>query len=165
MLLQSACSKEQKNMNKVNQDIIIYTKTEKVYDHNKIASAINRGESMFDYLESLNIENYKALKNCCYTVLQTTNGLQLLMFDSDGMHGIIQPVTFSSITNKKFVENLKVGTPLKNVMEVDPDGNYDFLYHSWTAYPQISYHYFEDGNCYSIEYVNGVISNIVLFTI
>ena len=45
-----------------------------------------------------------------------------------------------------------VGTSLDEIMTLDPDANYDFLYASWTEYPKISYHHTADGRIVAFYY-------------
>ena len=46
--------------------------------------------------------------------------------------------------NSEEFDQFSVGDSFKKVMEFDPNGDYPFLYASWSGYPKISYHYTAD---------------------
>lgn len=53
---------------------------------------------------------------------------------------------------KRNFKKFKVGTPLDEVMETDPDGCYLFLYTGMTDAPKTSQHYTKDGYLITIDY-------------
>lgn len=147
------------------QNILIYNQIDIVHDHDEILDTLNQTENMFDFCEAVNIDRYKSINNIKYVVLKTTDGLHLVFFDSDGANATMQKIRFSHISNKDSVSLLKVGMALEDVQIADPDGQYDFLLHSSGNYPQISYHYFESGDCFAVRYENNVIAEILFFTL
>lgn len=166
IFLLTSCQKEEQHILKeVNQDIIIYSQIDTVSNHEEVVSILNQNVNMFTFCETLNISQYKSSGNMVYTVIKTTNGLFMVLFDSDGAHATIQQIEFSPIANKDRFANLKVGMTLEDARAADPDGRYDFLFHSSRNYPRISYHYFENGDCYSVRYEENVIAEIAHFTL
>ena len=47
---------------------------------------------------------------------------------------------------------IPIGVSVKQVQKIDPDGDYDFMFTSWSGYPQTSHHYTSDGYAFSIDY-------------
>ena len=152
-------------MVKVDQDVLIYNQIDTIYDHEEILNISNKNIDIFKFCEVLGINQYKSVGNINYTVLKTTKGLFLVLFDGDITHATIQQIRFSSITNQNSFDNLKVGMTLGNARTADPDGQYEFLLHSSQNYPRISYHYFENGDCFSVKYEGDIIVEIAHFTL
>ena len=76
----------------------------------------------------------------------------LLYFNKDSSFANYRIISFSSESSKIELKEILIGTPIDTVKKIDPQGNYSFLLHSWTKYPQISYHYFRDGSGYAVQY-------------
>lgn len=162
----SSCKKEESYvMKEISQDEITYNQISTVYDHDEIVNLLNQQVNMFTICEKFNISQYKSVNKMYYTIIKTSKGLFSIMFDTDGTKANISPITFSSINNKENIEKLKVGMTLKDVQTADPDGQYNFLYHNSANYPRISYHYFVNGDAFSIKYEADIITQIVIFTI
>lgn len=78
--------------------------------------------------------------------IKTEKGWTLIVFDKDRKFANMKEIHWSKNFDKsEFMEQLKVGLTLAEVQQFDPDGDYTFLYVSWTDYPQKSYHYSSDG--------------------
>ena len=54
--------------------------------------------------------------------------------------------------SKECFDTLSKGKSLDDVMKIDPNGEYLFLYRSWVGTPRISTHYTEDGYLITIEF-------------
>lgn len=87
--------------------------------------------------------------------IKTEKGWVLVVFDKDRKFVNMKEIHWSKKLDKSdFMEQLKVGLNLAEVQKLDPDGDYTFLYVSWTDYPQKSYHYSADGFEIIISYGN-----------
>ena len=121
-------------------------------------------------LEELNnrivLECVKKTFNCYYAVLKTDQGWVIIYFDKDEKFSNEQQIIISENTNKDIMDSLKIGMSLEEVRKADPDGDYSFIYFSWSGYPQVSYHYLADGNVYYISYDDSFcISDIYTFVL
>ena len=149
----------------VNQKTVIYTQINMTYDHNEFLGVLTKNKNLNDFCEALKISQYKTINNSNYIVLQTTQGLFLVFFDEKGENATLQQIKFSPSQHKNAIINLCSGMTLEDSQKADPDGQFDFLQHSWGDYPEISYHYFEDGDVYCVNYEKGIVVDIVHFTI
>lgn len=165
IVILASCDKGRNVVRLADQSTIMYTKIDTVYDHEEVLTALGQNEDMFVFFDKFNIKQYKSISNTNYTVLKTSNGLHLVLFDCNGKHSTINDIKFSTSENEKNLNVLKIGMTLNDVKVADPEGNYDFLLHSWQEYPQISYHFFENGDAYCIQYLNHKISEIIFFTL
>lgn len=161
-----SCSKEEDvTLKLVDQNFIIYSQIESECLYDEVLELINQNVDMRTFCKALDISHYKTVSNSLYTVIRTTNGYYVSLFDEEGGSATLLPIRFSQSSDQEQVSNLRVGMTLSDARKADPNGQYDFIYHSWSGYPCISYHYFENGYCYSIEYADNSISNIICFTI
>ena len=74
----------------------------------------------------------------------------VLLFDGSGM--CVSGNTYRIKLLRSDFDSLTAGDSLKDVMGVDPDGEYLFLYSGRNDVPRISSHYTHDGYLISIEY-------------
>jgi len=148
----------------IEQGKIIYTELEATHDYNEV-SVFLRDNTHSSFVEKYQVQYYKTVNSIDYTVIKTTNGYCLVFFGDDNAQSSIQKIVFSDAGNQNKLQSLSVGSTLEEVRAADPTGQYDFLYASQSEFPQISYHYFISGDCYCIEYSDGIISNILYFTI
>ena len=109
--------------------------------------------------------SFKQLGVLIYTVVRTPKHLYLVWFDEAGKYSFNREIVFSDIESKTKIESIKKGDDLDSVMQADKCGEYDFLFASWSGFPQISYHFFEDGSAYEIHYKDSVVSEVYVFTI
>ena len=157
-------------MEEVGQDTIIFHQIDTVHEYEDLSQLIENRANMNDMCKALNISQYKQVDNEYYIIVKTTEKSFRICFDSEGEYMFTITINFSPIANKEALSNLKEGARLEDVMEADPEGDYPFLYASWTLYPRYSYHYFEDGSgfhfcCEQDEDGNYVVYKIVYFTI
>ena len=120
---------------------------------------------MHDFCRRFEISEYKVIGQTSYVIINTTNGLILVQFDLQGNYVAKQQIEFSPIHCENNINNIQIGMSLDDVRLADPTKKYDFLLHSSSKYPQISYHFFEDGKVYYIYFENYIVKNIVVFTI
>lgn len=85
-------------------------------------------------------------------VYRTDAGWALVSFDSERLFQGISEVQISGTLEASDFEIIKIGTKVAEVKELDPSGDYTFMYASWSNYPQCSYHYTRDGYEIAIFY-------------
>ena len=165
IVLVSCNSKEPVSMTYVEQDRILYPDLEVTHDFSEVWDSVRQKHDVQSFIEKYQVQYYKTVNSVDYTVIKTNEGFCVVFFGRDDIVSNIKIVVFSDTENKNKLESLSVGSTLGDAQTADPTGQYDFLSASWSGYPQISYHYFSDGDCYAIEYSDGKISNITLFTL
>ncbi len=166
MISTISCEKRKEYaVKKVNQDMIIYNQLEKTYDYNEILNYLENNKNMKDFYEEYNVEYYKIVMEMYYTVLKTNVGIVIITFNMQEIYNEIHCVVFSNESCEDSIENIRTGITLDEVRAIDPNGNYVSMLHNWTGYPQISYHYFNNGKCFAIKYNNNVVEKIESFTI
>ena len=164
ILLLVSCTKGERMLEKVEQDSILYTQLIKTSDYNTVNDKLRKSENVYNILKELGIYQYKSIDYINYTAIKCSDGFYLLLFDVDGKYGTLEKIVFSSAEEKSFYA-LHTGMTLEDVKKIDSNGTYDFVYHSWSDYPQLSYHFFESGECFMINYDEHIIKEIVHFTI
>ena len=85
--------------------------------------------------------------------------IAVLWFDNSG-NKVLWRIHGTRLINSDF-EELSKGDVLEDVRDIDPNGEYLFLYTGRNDTPRISYHYTKDGYLIAIEYdVSNSIINI-----
>ena len=153
------------NLLETNQNVILYNELNTTVDYDLVQQKITENDNLSMLCQSFHIQQYKKVNNLIYVVIHTSKGLAIIFFDSGGNNPYMQLIKFSGREYESGISALKKNMSLQEAMEADPDGQFDFIFHSWSEYPQISYHYFESGNCYIVMYENNIISNIIFLTI
>lgn len=161
----SCDSEVQVSLTQASQDTIIFSQLDTVYSHDKVLDALSDNDDLFAFCKSLGITQYKSANSINYTVLKTTNGMYLILADYNGAYVTMRQIIFSPDINRECVADLKAGMTLDNAKAADPDGQFDFLLHSSQNYPRISYHFFENGDCFSVKYEEDIIADIAYFTL
>ena len=82
----------------------------------------------------------------------------ILLFDEDGNR--LLGKTYGTPLEKSDFDGLVKGQFLEDVISIDPNGEYIFLYTGSNDVPKVSYHYTKDGYLITIEYndFNSIIS-------
>lgn len=136
----------------VDQNKILYDKLTRKYDYFKIKQAVQDSISLIEFGAIFDIQEYKYSDNSYYVVVNSTNGYELVLFDSQQIIVNMLDIVFSNFSNYGLISAVMLGDTLNSVLSADDTGSYDFLKVSWTNYPRISYHFFENGVCFSFEY-------------
>lgn len=161
-----SCSlKEEYVVNEADQKMIIYNESEQVYKFEDVKNYLNENIEVTVFCQEFKIPYYKHYNEMYYTVFNTDDGLKLFVFDSNRKFINIRDITFSKDADETGIKALTKGININEVRIFDPNGQYDFMYHNWSDYPKISYHYFGNGKCYTIFYKDNVIEDIYEFTI
>lgn len=115
-------------------------------------------------IDKYNLSKYKSIGDMHYTMIKTDEGWILICFGNDINECSYKLVNFSSNISEYDMNKIIKGDTINDVKNIDPNGDYEFQSHSWSEYPQISYH-FIDEYCYMIEYIDNVINTIKKFTL
>lgn len=101
---------------------------------------------------SISLEFVRKLDTSYRAVMKTDQGWHQVFFNQDGTFA--ESVKMGELKSVLKDDLLKIpfGMPVKQVQEIDPDGNYNFMFSSWSGYPKRSYHYTSDGYVFSIYY-------------
>ena len=89
--------------------------------------------------------------NGMYRVSYLGNG-SIVIFLFDGSGNRLSVSTYSIQLLKSAFDELAKGQPLDEVREIDPNGEYLFLYTGRNDTPKVSSHYTKDGYLITIEY-------------
>ena len=119
-----------------------------IYDNKKTLSDLERQYAV-RYIDALQITdvNGKELKS---VVLFGETKYLYFRFDADER---VQFAWIKSLSpNSAEFDQLSAGDAFEKVRELDPDGDYPFLFASWSGYPKISYHYTADECLVVIHY-------------
>lgn len=166
MILLTSCERgETHTLQEIEQDTLIFNQITEKLLYDDVALAISQKVDMYTFCKMFDISQYKSVNNIYYTVISTTDDQYLMLFDNNGLNPTMQQIKFSSLNNKESFSHIKVGMTLENAKVADPEGNYIFLFHSWKNYPQFSYHFFEDGECFYVRYEENTVVEIINFTI
>ena len=153
-------------MKEIDQKTVIWKQIDAVYNYNDVVNALNEKTDMSVFCKTFGIGQYKTINGSRYVVLKTTESFCFVVFDDEEKNGTIFPIEFLKEECLDAFIDLDVGMTLKDVQKIDPNGKYDFLLHSWSKYPKFSYHCFETGDCYFINYnEEHIIDVIIHFTI
>ncbi len=107
-------------------------------------------------LEELNaripLEFVRKLETSYKAVVKTDQGWVQVFFEQDGT--FFDSVEMGELKGvlKDDLLRIPIGVSVKQVQKIDPDGDYDFMFTSWSGYPQTSHHYTSDGYAFSIDY-------------
>ena len=148
----------------VGQDVILYKEASIINDE-QANTVLSQEPTTLQLQQNLGEISFKQLGVLIYTVVRTPKHLYLVWFDEAGKYSFNREIVFSDIESKTKIERIKKGDDLDSVMQADKCGEYDFLFASWSGFPQISYHFFEDGSAYEIHYKDSVVSEVYVFTI
>ena len=157
-------------LKEVGQDVILYPQTESVLEFNEVESAVKQKVEIQDFCKQFDITQYKTYQyktrqSIAYVVCKTTDGPYLIFFDSVDPNCTMERISFSSTDSQSIVDKLQPGMMLRDVQLADPEGQFHYVYASFSGNKQYSCHYFETGECYYILYSGGVIEEIINFTI
>lgn len=165
-LLICGCDTMNMKLEYVDQDFIIidHLNDTKTYSYTEIMKDL-KGGLTDRFIRKYNVEKYKSvIEGINYTIINSSEGGVLITFDADRKNARSELISFSSDTIEGALDNVKLGDQLSDVMEIDPLGNYNFIYASWLNYPRISYHYVGDSR-YSIVYDNTTVIKISKITL
>ena len=146
-----------------NGPLLVTANRKVVYDEIYELSSANMLFEEFCTL--LDIEYYKQTSGIKYTAVDTDNGSVLAIFSDDDKLIYFKVIRYSSDDDEKKISGLENGTCLTDIMKADPGGDYSFLLASWSGYPQFSFHYFVNGDCYIFHYENGKLDESVFITL
>lgn len=151
-LLLSSCVERGHNMELVDQNTILYKECEKKYSHERIEKLVDKRLDLKELGRCLGIEHYKYSNENYYIVVKSDGGFIIIWFDANMCYLSTSNILFSDDIYYDSISLINIGDDLADVSVADKTGQFDFLYHSWSMYPKISYHYFENGECFVFMY-------------
>ena len=113
--------------------------------HKILMNAVDEKLSLKDMSKKIPLEFIREIDNNYRSIVKTEQGWVLLFFDSDGTFLRIQELGALNSTSKDDFLEVTVGMSVYDIQEIDPKGNYNFMYASWSEYPRMSFHYTSDG--------------------
>ncbi len=140
------------SMELVDQNIILFKQCKNTYSYKEIKKLASQKLSLMEFGGSLGVQNYKYNNGNYYIVIKTDEGFFILWFDSEKCYLSTDHIIFSDCSYYHSITSIKIGDDLDTVRTADKTGQFNFLYHSWSLYPKISYHYFKNGKCFVIMY-------------
>ncbi len=120
------------------------------YSDSQLSSIVQFGGSISEINKQYPIECVRKINGAYRVSYLGDCSVAVLIFDESG-NKIIGNV-YSTLLLKSDFEGLNKGELLKNVQELDPNGEYLFLYTGRNDVPRMSSHYTIDGYLISIEY-------------
>lgn len=121
-------------------------------NYDDLCVLISRGLSVDELNEQIGFGSIKTESYGYRTTVNSDKGFVLIYFDTNQIsigHKLIQ---FSGQEFQANVESVECGMSVADIQKLDPDGDYTFLLSSWSQYPKVSYHFFENGLAYEIYY-------------
>lgn len=124
----------------------------KIYDESQLLEIVKHNGSMNELNAQYPIECLRE-KEGTYRASYLGNGsIAVILFDNSGNR--ILGGIHSTLRLKSDFSCLAEGQSLENVREIDPNGEYLFLYTGRSDTPKVSTHYTKDGYLIAIEYDN-----------
>lgn len=136
----------------VNQETNIMNLVTYVGNHNQFLTLLSTNPGVNELKNSVGISYLKRVEYGYSTLIQSDQHFVMLYFDDDKELNNYQLVSMLPLSKKDSFAQLQVGMSVDKVREIDSQNDYSFLYHSWSAFPKISYHYFSDGTGLVITY-------------
>lgn len=129
-----------------------FSKVKTVTDYDALYQAFQKEPTYEEWKTQFPVEYERCVNNSQAALYQTDEGWVLLKVEADGGIGMLEKISISDEISEETLDQIEIGTTLEQVMELDPNANYPFLYASWDKYPKISYHYTKEGLRYTIFY-------------
>lgn len=132
------------------QDKSLEELSTKIYDNAELAAIASFEGSLEELDASYPIECIREIPAGYRISYCGDTDLASLLFDNSGQK--IMGRVYQMSKSKSSFDNLSIGKSLDDVMELDPDGIYLFLYTGRNDSPRHSIHYTVDGYLIVIEY-------------
>lgn len=141
---------------------------------NDISTNVNKlittkySTEQLEYINSLEVNLYeldtefpiqciKQINNCFRVIYLSENNILHMIYDDNDTKCFGRVYDFSKL--KSDFSSMKIGQSLDDVMTIDPNGDYLFLYTGCST-PRISSHYTTDGYLIKITYDNTTVIDI-----
>ena len=154
----SSCAKGEKEMTISPLDKSLPMLVTTHYDNNQLKKIANQTDSISTLNEIFPIECIRKDGNLYRVSYLGYEMVAVLAFDANGK--MIMGSTYVTNTLKEDFEKVSIGDSLDDVREIDPCGEYLFLFTGRNDSPKLSSHYTKDGYLIIIEYDdNNIIIN------
>lgn len=112
---------------------------------------------IFTNLEQMNeeypVECLRKIDSSYQAIFKGDKTIMLIDFDESGLR--MGSESHKVLANSEGFDELAIGDTIRNVRELDPAGDYLFLYTGDNSLPRESIHYIESGYVFTITYDNG----------
>lgn len=122
------------------------------YNYEELHSILSAQPSIDKLQKLINIDFIKTTTLGYETLFQTDKGHILVAFSSNKQYSYRKDIHLVKDILPAVFDNIAPGTPLSKVQQIDPLGDYSFLYTGTSEAPAISNHYLESGEHYTIYY-------------
>lgn len=162
----SCAIKKEQTMNIIESNVSSLDLIKNEYKFSSLTDFLNKNPDINRLNNKYKVNYYKRFSNLYYTVLGTEEGPIIVCFDADMQFNNWEKIAFSEDSACESLKNINQDSSLDDVMRLDSNGHYPFLYSGWSEYPKISYHIFKNGTVYLIRYDSSnkvvVIDNCIL---
>lgn len=149
----SSCTdKKGEAMNIIKSDIPIMDLVTNEYKYSSVTSFLNKDPNVNELNSKFKNNFYKYFLDMYYTVIKTDEGMLIVYFDTNMRLEGWSKISFSENSTYESLKSLSKNISLYDVLKLDPNGNYPFIYSGWSGYPRMSYHFFKNGTVYLIQY-------------
>ena len=139
------------------QDYTVFDLASKIYSSTQLLEIIADNGSIEELNTRYPIECIRENEDTYRVTYPGDDCVAVIIFDKNGNKLLSNIYNVQNM--KADFDQIKEGESLDRVKEIDPNGNYLFLYTGRNDFPRKSTHYTEDGYLITIEYDS---SNIVL---
>ena len=131
----------------------------KTYNESQLMSLLEFKGTLNELNAQYPIECLRQYNNIYRVSYLGNNSVVILLFDNSGNKLLSNIYTLRLL--KSNFDELEIGQTLEEVMKIDPNGEYLFLYTGRNDTPQVSSHYTKDGYLITVEYdTSNIIINI-----
>ncbi len=120
------------------------------YNDSQLLELSQFNRTIYELNKKYPIECIRKINNNLRISYLGDSSIAILIFDNDG-NKILGNV-YSTLLSTADYNNLAIGQSLDNVIDIDSNGEYLFLYTGRNDTPRISTHYTKDGYIITIEY-------------
>ncbi len=147
------------SMNIAQPEQLLSELVSKVYTSDQLSEIVKFRGSMKEFNSQYPIECIRESEYAYRVAYLGSESVAIIFFNRDGEH--ILGRIYKLFPSKSNFESLSIGEPLDDVKQMDPDGEYMFLYTGSNDAPRTSTHCTKDGYWIEIEYTeDNLISSI-----
>ena len=149
----NSCTQEKGDtMNILESNISSLDLIKNEYKFSSVTAFLNRNPDINRLNHKYKVNFYKRFSNLYYTVIGTEQGPIIVYFDADMQFNNWEKIAFSEDSDYESLKRINQDASLDDVMRLDPNGKYPFLYSGWSDYPKFSCHIFKNGTVCLIRY-------------
>ena len=147
------------------QSEVLLGKPQYQLTHKEVNDCLIKRGNLEVFCSKYGIQYYKRTKYYNYLAVLTDVDPVLIVFNHRGVCFFYWNIRYSDNECEDKLADIGIGDSVENVRAIDPHGDYSIFYASSSDFPQISYHFFENGHCYEIEYIDRIVQYIEMITL